>query len=125
MTKQTKVYLAIASIIISAIAMIGINGYYLMAIEKHYGSNQRFYYKTHQGDIVVNHELNQVQEVKKSWNRIFFVHGHDTLDLLKWIDHYKIEIYRPSQSIANINILSTKDLDEMLANKQIKLVIKN
>ncbi|SIT94823.1 hypothetical protein [Pontibacter indicus] len=94
MNKKFKIILGTISLIVVGMALFIAIGLYGMEIEDRYGDNQDIFYRSRQGDIVVNHQTKEFGEIKKTWTRFYVVNKLDTIDTNDWWDDKNIEIYK-------------------------------
>lgn len=124
MKKRIKIVLALLALTIVSVVLLIALGLYTMEIEDTYGDNQDFYYKSRQGDIVINRDTKEFSRIEKTWKRIYGVHNADTADLWSWLEQNEVEIYRPVNSDVLIEGLKYRDLDSLIQEKKLELVIK-
>ncbi|WP_018477268.1 hypothetical protein [Pontibacter roseus] len=98
MNKKFKIILVTLSLIVVGMALFIAIGLYGMEIEDRYGDNQDIFYRSRQGDIVVNHQTKELGEIKKTWTRFYVVNKLDTIDTNDWWDDKNIEIYKVTDS---------------------------
>ncbi len=99
-------------------------GLYGMEIEDRYGDNQDIFYRSQEGDIVVNHETKEVGEIKKTWTRFYVVNKLDTIDTNDWWDDKSIEIYKVTDSEPLDNNFDYSDIDKLKADGKLELKMK-
>ena len=98
MNKKFKIILGTLSLIVVGMALFIAIGLYGMEIEDRYGDSQDIFYRSWQGDIVVNHQTKEFGEIKKTWTRFYVVNKLDTIDTYDWWDDKNIEIYNVTDS---------------------------
>ena len=91
-------------------------GFYLMLIEDQYGDFQELFFESDPGDIILNHDAQELGHVIKTFTRIKIENG-DTLDLYNWVN-------RNGTSTRN-SIYSSSDLTDIKNYPQAVLVIEN
>jgi hypothetical protein len=123
MNKKVKIVLSILGLAILSVILFIAVGLYSMEIEDTYGDNQDFYYKSKQGDIVVNRDTKEFKRIEKTWKRIYGIHNSDTTDLWRWLHENGIEIYRPTTHLED-NGLSYEELDKLINEGKLTLIIK-
>ncbi|NDK57150.1 hypothetical protein [Pontibacter fetidus] len=96
-------------------------GLYGMEIEDRYGDNQDIFYRSRQGDIVVNHQTKQFGEIKKTWTRFYVVNKLDTIDTNDWWDDKNIEIYEVTDSESLDKSFNYSDFDTLKEEGKLEL----
>jgi len=125
MKKRNKIILTITVILsFTVISFIGY-GLRLMAIEDHYGVDQELYFKSRNGDIIVNRDFKEVGKLEKNWTRIQIINKGNNSDLLEWAYENKVEVYRPERNIENVSNLTFDEVEKLISIKDLKLIIKN
>jgi hypothetical protein len=125
MSKRIKIILTIVTLTLLTVVYLVFKGLHLMTIEDHYGDNQDVYFKSKQGDIVINRTLRELKGLEKNDNRIFFIDNGDTTDLYHWMGDNKIEVYRPKSKLSNATTLTLEDTEELIRKNDLVFVIKN
>ena len=79
--------------------VVGLGGYIFfglmaMQIEDTYGDNQDIFYQSREGDLVVNHDTQELGQISKTWTTFKIMHHTETLDISEWWDDKNIEIWR-------------------------------
>lgn len=121
-------FLIVSVIIISVVGFISY-GFYIMAIEDHYGDLQEVFYKAKSGDIILNHPTQELGVTSKSFMRIRVVDAeNNSKDLFNWAylngKPKRMEVYRPKDRIYNEE-LKYSDVLKSIENLKWKLIIRN
>jgi hypothetical protein len=125
MNKKIKIILVIASAVILIIAGTVINGLRLMSIEDYYGDNQDFYFKSKQGDLILNTTNHKTGFVIKSWTRINALVDNDTVDFNTLLEANKVEILRANQNNKTLKHINNIIVDSLLRIGDLELIMKN
>ena len=124
MRKKTKIILGLVGLGLVALIFFVAAGLYSMEIEDHYGDNQNFFYKSRVGDIAVNLDKKEFEKVEKSWTRVFIVGNSGRVDMWKWLNENKIEIYRARPFVYDKEP-TYNDIERLIAEDKLELIIKN
>jgi hypothetical protein len=116
------------------IAFVGLFGFivwslHLMEIEDHYGDLQEIYFKSENGDLILNKETKQFGIITKNWKRANVVtQQNDTLDLYDLIyikeQENKYELLRSNSEI-NFQELNFKKIMELKKKNSVETILKN
>lgn len=94
---------------------------YSMEIEDTYGDNQDIFYNSRQGDIVINHDTQELGQITKTWTRFYIINDNDTLNVDHWWDNKNIEIYKVLSEEHLGTDLSYSDIERLNQEKKIEL----
>ena len=129
---KRRVKIIILAIVIAIIGIVGFIGFglYTMQVEDHYGNLQEIYYKSENGDVIVNKTTSQFGIIKKNWKRIIIrTQSKDSADLYNWVyqngTESKVEIYRLKGRETKLNEITYLELISRIENSDFKLIIKN
>jgi hypothetical protein len=122
-------FLIFGIVIITVFGFLGF-GLYTMEIEDHYGDLQELYYKSENGDIIVNKTASEFGIIEKNWKRINIrTQKIDSTDLYNWVykngTETKAEIYRPKNGKTELNGITYSELKNMIDYSELTLVFKN
>ena len=128
MKKRTKIILAaIATTIIVFISMLALS-FYTMQIEDQYGDLQEIFYKSKDGDLIVE-ENKRFGFIEKNWTTIHIFSNNNSQDLYNWVNQeqhqIKFSVYRPLNNTKNFNNLSLNEVANLIKNKQLEFIIGN
>jgi len=121
MNKKLKIILGTLSLIVVGMAIFIAIGLYGMVIEDRYGDNQDIFYRSRQGDIVVNHQTKEFGEIKKTWTKFYVVNKLDTIDTYDWWDDKNIEIYKVTDSESLDKIFNYSDFNRLKEEGRLEL----
>ncbi|GGD02792.1 hypothetical protein [Hyunsoonleella pacifica] len=130
MKKELKYALLFFGVfIIMVCGFIGF-GLYSMEIEDHYGDLKELYYKSENGDVIINKTTSEFGIIEKNWKRINIrTQKKDSTDLYNWVyqnrTETKTEIYRPKSKETELNGITFSDLKKLINKSELKLIIEN
>ena len=98
--------------------VIGLGGYIFfglmaMQIEDTYGDNQDIFYNSREGDLVVNHDTQELGQISKTWTTFKIMHNAETLDINEWWDDKNIEIWRTLDEDISLVSVEYDDVDRL------------
>ena len=113
MVKKVVVSLFILSVAIFALICYGLH---LMGVEYRYGDLQQLYYKSKDGDIILNNLNSKIGIVELDKSRIYVREGKRWIDIEEWLDPkdkriFKATIYRPKHPITTIEKFNEQELN--------------
>ncbi|MFD2248492.1 hypothetical protein [Pontibacter ruber] len=104
---------------------------HVMTIEDHYGDLQNFYFRSKNGDLILNLDSKKYGLIRKDSKRIQVVcKNHPGIDLYKWVYVYedfresKNEVYR-SDTIPDLSGLTYEEVVKLVRENKMELIIKN
>lgn len=100
-----------------------------MEIEDHFGDLQEFYYKSKDGDLVINRSKSDFGILEKNWKRMYVKQKEARTDFVNWI--YKDgflegnEVYRTDLKPADIEKMTYHDLVIIIRESDLKPILQN
>ena len=121
--------LTLGIVIIIVVWYIGF-GLYFMEIEDHYGDLQELYFKSKNGDVILNRTTSEFGIIEKNWKRINIkTQKEDSTDLYDWVYQNgiktKAEIYRTKFGEIELNGITYLELKKRIKNSELEFIIKN
>lgn len=102
-----------------------------MTIEDHYGDLQDFYYRSENGDLILNSDTKKFGLIRKDSKRIQVASNNQSkIDLYDWVYTYedfresKNEVYR-SDTTLHLSHLTYEQVVKLIRENKMELVIKN
>ena len=129
LNKLIKYKLLIFGILIVTIVGFVSFGLYTMQIEDHYGNYQEIYYKSKDGDIIINEESSKIGIIRKNWKRLnVLVIENSSIDLYTFaseVGHYsKIKVFRPKTKIEKIEQMNLIAIRKLITENKAELIIE-
>ncbi len=121
--------ITLAVVIITIVGFIGF-GLRSMEIEDQYGDYQMIYYKSKDGDIIVNEETSEFGIVSKNWKRLNIrTKENNSIDLYTFVSkvsyYANIKIYRPKTAIEEIAQMDFPDIQNLIEKEKIELILEH
>ena len=121
-----KIIFTFSIILLISSILIGF-GLYTLGIEDNYGDLQNLYYKSNNGDVIINRETKEFGIIIKDWKSIKVkTPKNEIFDLEYWVNrdnNYKIEIYRIHQ--INISKITFKEIENKIILDKLETVVEN
>gem|GEM_PF-2128132 len=100
-----------------------------MEIEDRYGDLQYFYFRSENGDLMVNLDLRKVGVVRKTRRFMRILDNNKEVDLYEWVypkeQETKVAIYRVEEEGLHVLNVGYDQLQHLINTHQAELVIKN
>ena len=100
-----------------------------MEIEDHYGDLQEFYYKSQDGDIVLNAAEAQFGVLEKDWKRIYVRQGQNKTELYNWIyrEGFQDEnlVYRTNLKISELESMDYLEIKNYIKRADLEPLVRN
>ena len=127
--KNRKKYLIGGFLLTIGLMIIALlNGFYLMAVEDHYGDFQDIYFKSEDGDLAINYRTGEIGTLIKKDQRLYVVQNEKLNDLIRWIDYElednQIKVYRRLDNDLEIEKVDPTRIVSLVKTNKIKLVIE-
>lgn len=121
---------------VSVVALLIVGGYgyfhfvfHAMEIEDRYGDLQYFYFRSENGDLMVNLDLRKVGVVRKTRRFMRILDNNKEVDLYEWVypkeQETKVAIYRVEEEGLHVLNVGYDQLQHLINTHQAELVIKN
>jgi hypothetical protein len=98
-------------------------------MEDRYGYLQHFYFRSENGDLMVNHDFRRVGVVKKTRRFMRILENTTEVDLYEWVypkeQETKVAIYRAKDEGVNVLSIRYNQLQHLIDADQVELVVKN
>ncbi len=122
--KLAAIVLLFAAILIAFFLFFG---FYAMEIEDHFGNHQEIFYRSRNGDVIVQENSKDFGVVQKSWTRLtLWTNEKDSLGLYHFIgdsqEMESVKIYRSRDSAIDFKEKSYKEIQAMIQHEIIYLV---
>jgi len=133
MTNGVKKRIGIA---VAVVALLIVGGYgffhsvfHAMNIEDRYGDLQYFYFRSENGDLMVNLDLRKVGVVRKTRQFMRILEKDKEVDLYEWVypkeQETKVAVYRVEAEGLHVFNVGYDQLQHLIDAHQAELVIKN
>ncbi|MDO6804014.1 hypothetical protein Q4595_16330 [Wenyingzhuangia sp. 1_MG-2023] len=122
-----KIAIVFGTLILIFIILISF-GLYTLGIEDNYGDLQNLYYKSSDGNLILNRETKDFGIIKKDWKSIRVQTAENkSFDLGYWANQnenqYKIEVYDIEK--LEIKNLTYKHVENLIESSKAKFIINN